>query len=48
MHPQRLQKAMQPLRSWGPTAAGTEEIIEVPFSITLSDSDFSAPPHSES
>lgn len=44
----RLQKAMQPLRSWGTTAAGTEEIIEVPFSITLSDSDFSAPPHSES
>ncbi|XP_031455091.1 sodium-dependent proline transporter-like [Phasianus colchicus] len=44
----RFQKAMQPLHSWGTAAASAEDIIEVPFTITLSSSDFTTPPHSES
>ncbi|OXB53336.1 hypothetical protein ASZ78_011221 [Callipepla squamata] len=46
----RFHKATQPLRSWGAATAGTgtEDIIEVPFTITLTGSDFAAPQHSES
>ncbi|XP_021239749.1 sodium-dependent proline transporter-like [Numida meleagris] len=46
----RFHKATQPFRSWGTGSAGAaaEDIIEVPFTITLTGSDFTAPPHSES
>ncbi|XP_042648664.1 sodium-dependent proline transporter-like [Tyto alba] len=46
----RFQKATLPLRSWRTATARdvAGDVIDVPFTITLTGSDFSAPPHSSS
>lgn len=45
-HPQRFQKATQPLHSWRTATAwdAAGDVIDVPFTITLTGSDFTAPP----
>lgn len=47
-HLQRIQKATQPLNSWRTASARdvSAEVINVPFTITLTSSDFSAQPDS--
>lgn len=49
-HPQRFQKATQPLRSWRTATAQdvAENVINVPFTITLTSSDFTVQPHGSS
>lgn len=46
-HPQRFQKATQPLNSWRTATARdmARDVIDVPYTITLTSSDFIAPPH---
>ncbi|CAM9600524.1 unnamed protein product [Bubo scandiacus] len=46
-HPQRFQKTTQPLRSWRTATARdmAGDVVNVPFAITLSGSDFTATPH---
>lgn len=48
--PQRFQKARQPPRSWrsGSARDVAGDVIDVPFTITLASSDFTAEPHSSS
>lgn len=48
--PQRFQKAAQPLRSWrtATTREAPQDVIVVPFTITLTDSNFTTPPYSSS
>ncbi|KAM6093577.1 sodium-dependent proline transporter-like [Chlamydotis macqueenii] len=46
----RFQKATQPLRSWRTATARdvAEDVIDVPFTITLASSDFTVPPYGSS